>query len=970
LASRIARWASTLLIVGSRHRAYDAAPTSQHPERVGRQGGGRADYPYAEQMPVLGTKVRVPTPRRRLVPRRRLIEQLGVARHTMPRLALLAAPAGFGKTTALIQWLSEDRTDSGTPRRVAWLSLDAGDDDLRQFLGHLIAALQTTGVEVGAEARALMDRGGSLSATAVVVSLVNELDSAAEPTVIALDDYHVIESDDVHEAVAFLLDNLPAQVMLAITSRADPPLPLSRLRARGELVELRATELRFTFDEAAIFLNQVMGLQLSPDQVAALDARTEGWAAGLQLAALSTRGRADDPAAVAAFVNAFTGTNRFVLDYLLEEVLATQPDDVRAFLLDTSILPELSGPLCDALTGRSDGRRTLESLERSNLFVICLDDERQRFRYRHLFAEALAAQLASGHPDRVRRLHLAAAHWHAQHDCLPDAIPHALAGGDADYAGELIELALPDLRRRRQDHLLREWLPVLPEGVVRQRPLLATFVAWSRLSQGDLDGVEHWLDLAESALMTDGRSASAGDDPDPDRSAALRDRAAERRMVPALIEVYRASLAQARGDTAGAVAHAQRGLDLVGPDDHFTRGAAAGFLGLAAWAGGDLRTAVDTFTEAVRSLRLAGNLADALGATVVLASMWLGRGRPDEAQRLYAQALALAEQQSGPALPVTGDLHVGYADMLRERGDLAAAEQHLQIARDLGEPASLLENRHRWFTVRAGLDRARGDLEAAAAMVERAEQLYLPGYFPDIQPLAAVKARIRNAQGRLADAWDWAQTQRVTITDPPTYLNEFDQLTLARLLLARHRTDPGPGLLVAELELLSRIVAIARPAGRLGSVVDALIVRALIQQARGDRDAALDDLGQALDAAAPGGYVRQFLDEGPAMVDLLSAAAAAADRPGAELADALLRIQCAPAAPTAIRVPSTGDDGLSERELEVLRLLASDLTGPEIARHLFVSVNTLRTHTRHIFTKLEVNTRPAAVRRASDLGLL
>ncbi|WP_395728058.1 tetratricopeptide repeat protein [Nakamurella sp.] len=954
-------------------------------------------------MPVLATKVRVPPRRRGLVPRDRLVDRLRFAGEHRPRLVLISAPAGFGKTTLMTQWLTSTSVADST---VAWLALDRGDADVHQFLSHLVAAIRAVAPRVGVEAESLLAAGGRPQPQDVLIGLINDLDLLAGSTVLAVDDYHVIDGPEVHDAMTFLLDNLPPRVTLAVTTRVDPPLPLARLRARAELVELRSVDLRFTPEETGSFLNDVMALQLGPGHVAALGARTEGWATGLQLAALSVRTAAtgaEAPESVTGFVEAFTGSNRFVLDYLIEEVLDRRPAVERDFLLATAVLDQLTAGLCDALTGRSDGGRMLEALDRDNVFVIALDGERRWYRYHHLFAEALRARLRALDADRIGTLHGAAARWYAAAGMLPDAVTHAVAAEDAVLAADLVELGLPELRRLRHDRTLRDWLGVLPESEKRRRAMLAAAHAWSRLSEGDLDDVEPWLDAAEAALAR-GAAPLSGVAMSPRLAALGESRDAELRGLPTMVAVYRAAVAQARGDVAGTVAQAERALSVADRDDHDSRAAAAGFLGLAAWAAGDLDVAVDTFTGAVGSLRAAGKVTDTLGATVVLAQMVLAQGRPDEARRMYEHALDAAGRHRGPPLSIKGDLHVGLADVLREQGRLDAAEEHLRIADEFGPGGSLPENRHRWYTTAAGLQRARGDLDAAVALLDQAETHYLPGYFPDVRPIAATRARVRIAQGRLADVRAWARERASTsepvtpalppqrgdpgreVTadgaggepsldpgDPPTYLAEYDQLTLARLLIAE-------GDLTGALGRLDRLLDVARAAGRRGSVIEIRLVRALAHEAAGHPDAATTDLAVALDDGVPAGYCRLFLEEGPPMARLLTRPSGPA-APGVRTHAAHL-LNATSVATGSVAGPSpagsaggssagsTPTEELSGREIEVLRLLATELTGPEIARALFVSVNTLRTHTKHIFTKLGASTRRAAVARAIDQGLL
>ncbi len=710
-----------------------------------------------------------------------------------------------------------------------------------------------------------------------MTALVNTLAAAGarEPRtqwVLVLDDYHLITAPEVHEAVTFLLDHAPDQVHLMVATRADPPLPVARLRSRGQLVEVRGADLRFTPDEAQQFLNQAMGLDLEAADVNALEERTEGWIAGLQLAALSLRA-IPTRSEVIDFIEAFTGSNRFVIDYLADEVLARQPPEVHDFLLRTAVLDRLTGPLCDAVTGQSAGAAMLADLDRANLFVVPLDTERTWYRYHHLFADVLQARLHTEVPDLVPQLHRRASDWYASNRFVPDAVWHTLAAEDFPRAAYLMEEALPELRRMRGDALLLTWIRALPEDVVRRSPTLSIMAGWEKLMAGDLDGVGSWLDDADTALQAGSR--------DPDLAATWA-QTEDLHTASGTIAIYRASLAQARGDIAGTVRHARHARELAGPKDHIVRAGAEGYLGLAAWAAGNIDEALTMFSEAVRSLHAAGNLVDELDATLNLADMWVAAGRPSRARQLYEQGLASATEGGEPYPRATADLHVGLADLDRELDDLAAAEAHLETAHVLAERASITENRHRWPLVMGQVRAARGDREVAIRLLEEAAALYRRGFYPDIRPIQATKARVLISAGDLDAAEHWARDRGLNLDEEDLgFLREYEHLTLARLLLAQERagyragqdphvpaaTTPRP---TAVHTLLGRLHDAAADAGRDGSVLEIRMLQALAHAADGDRETALSVLGLALtQTPEPEGHVRLFLDEGDLMLDLL-----------------------------------------------------------------------------------------------------
>ncbi|MBE7553459.1 MAG: helix-turn-helix transcriptional regulator [Anaerolineales bacterium] len=903
---------------------------------------------------LLQTKLYIPQTRvANLVPRPRLIEQLNEGLHRTPSVILISAPAGFGKTTLVSDWLHQNKVPT------AWLSLDEGDNDPTRFLTYLVAALQTIAPTIGADVLAMLHSPQPPPIEAMLTVLVNDITTLPDHFTLILDDYHVIEAKAIDKALTFLLDHLPPPLHLVIATREDPPLPLARLRARDQLTELRAADLRFTPDEAATFLNEVMGLSLSAEEVTSLESRAEGWIAGLQLAALSIRGRAD----VAGFIKAFAGDNRYIVDYLVEEVLQRQPEPVRNFLLETSILDRLSGPLCNAVTGQGESKARLEALERGNLFVIPLDDKRHWYRYHHLFVDVLRVHLMEEQPDRVRTLHQRASEWYEQNGSAAEAIRHALAAKDFERAAYLIERAVPAMRRSRQEVTLLGWLKALPDEVIQCRPVLSVHYAGTLLQSGQLDGVEDRL-----------RDAERWFDPMANMGEMAVVDEAEFHGLPGWIAIYHAGMALVRGDVAGTVTYARRALDLVPEADHLGRGAAAALLGLAYWTSGDLETAYQTYAEGMARVQRAGHLSDALGCAIALADIRLAQGRLREAMSIYERGLKLATEQGAPPPAVRGaaDMYVGMSELLRERDDLNAATQHLLRSKELGEFAGLPQNRYRWCVAMARIRKVQGDLDGALDLLDEAERLYMGDFFPNVRPVAAWKTRVWVAQGRLGEALGWAREQGLSAQDDLSYLHEFEYITLARVLLTRYKRDRTDSPLREAIGLLERLLQAAEEGGRTGSAIEILVLQALAHQALGDISTALLPLQQALTLAEPEGYVRTFLDEGPPMAQLLREAAAREIMP--DYTGRLLKVFKAepsssegasplPASPPLI-------EPLSQRELEVLRLFKTELSGPEIADELVIGLSTLRTHTKSIYSKLNVNSRRAAVNRAEELGLI
>jgi LuxR family maltose regulon positive regulatory protein len=671
------------------------------------------------------------------------------------------------------------------------------------------------------------------------------------------------------------------------------------------------------------------------------------------------QGRSD----AAEFIAGFAGDDRYIVDYLVEEVLQRQLQPVRVFLLRTSILARLSGPSSDAVTGESGGKAMLEQLDRGNLFLVPLDDRREWYRYHHLFADVLLARLMDEEPDLVPDLHRRASAWYEQHGEPSEAIRHALAAGDVEHAADMIERSMPAMRRSRQEAAMLDWLQVLPDELIASRPVLSVHYAGLLLDSGRLEGAEARLRDAEEWLaMTDdaaGRRTATSEAP------IVADEQ-EFHRLPGAIAVYRAAQAHLRGDVASTMACASRALELIGPDDHLGRGSAAGLLALAHWTNGHLDAAHDAWSDAMTNLESAGHLTDAVGCAVALADIRIEQGRLREALHTYERGLRLATQHRPVALRGAADMHVGIAERFLERDDVDAAVRHLAISKEMGEHLGSRQNPYRWRVAMARTRAAEGDPAAALALLDDAERLYVADFYPKIRPIAALRARVWIDQGRLGDARGWVRTEGLSAEDDLEYVRTFEHVTLARLLLAESRRDRAGESLSAALALLDRLLEGAIAGGRMGVAIEILLLQALADQMRRDAEAARVALRRALDLAEPEGYMRVFLDEGSPMAALLESLhdRAASSAYVHELLRAFGR---------GVRRSAIEQDlvePLSGRELEVLRLLATDLDGPGIARELVVSLSTIRSHTKAIYAKLGVTSRRAAVRRGGELGLL
>ncbi len=879
--------------------------------------------------PFLSTKLYIPPVRRRLVSRPRLIEQL----NQWPDypLILISAPAGYGKTTLLSAWLQQCSC------RTAWISLDEGDNDLKSFLAYMIAALQMVQAGIGESLLSVLQSPQALSVNGFVSILINGLAPLNDPFVLVLDDYHVIQEPLVHQAVNFLLDHLPWQMHLVISTRADPPLPLARLRARSQILELRAAELCFTTPEVDKFLNQSMGLSISGDDVGALAARTEGWIAGLQMAAVSMQGQQD----TSRFIQSFTGSNRHILDYLLEEVLEQQSESVNSFLLKSSILDRLTGSLCDAVTEQTDSQSMLDCLERLNLFIVPLDDQRCWFRYHHLFADLLRQRLQNLYPSLKSDLHMRASKWFEENNLFAEAIRHALSSGEFFHAAHLIEKTADSTFMHGEIKTFLSWVERLPDGVARQFPLLCVYHA--------------------EALLLSGKSMS--------QATNRLEGTPEYDAIQALTASYKGDIGLSKKLSAKALAH-------LPEESVFLRGAITSALGAVLLLSGEVEPAIQTFKITADIGREHGNLMLAVIALSRLGQLHLLKGELHRAEEFLQEAIELSTDRQGNYLPVASMPLMPLAYILREWNNLDSAHTVIQKAIQLSQ-----ESGGFWlvdcYVTDAFILQAQGHSEEALQAIRNARKissLTRANRFDEIYT-AAYEAQIFLVQGNLEAALQWARQARLDpdgefgeaeATDRASpllfHLYEIEQMTLARIFIAQGKVEGA-------LATLSSILPDMEVRGRTSSIIENLILQSLAFQTQGKSEKALQVLKKALSLAEPSSLIQVFVKEGQPMERLLKMAV---DHKIA-LAYIPKLLEAFGDEKLSTRSISSSQklvESLSKRELEVLDLIADGLSNREIAERLVISLSTVKGHTANIFSKLAVDNRTQAVSRARDLSLI
>lgn len=923
-------------------------------EMTGRSSKNKSSRSKSPQFPLLETKLYVPTPPNTLVPRPRLIERL--SKGIKCKLVLISAPAGFGKTILLSEWIQKNEIP------VAWFSVDKSDNDPLHFFNYIMAGLRTIKADIGKSAQYLLKSTQLIHIQSILINLINDAMSIPKDFAVVIDDYHLIEAKQVHDMIAFLLDHMPQHMHLVITTRSDPSLPLPRFRSQNQLTEIRATDLIFTTDETTLFFNEKLNLGLSLEDITLLESRTEGWIAGLQLAALSMQGLQDK----SAFIKTFKGIDHYIGDYLVEEVLSRQPEKVQNFLLQTSILDRLSGPLCDAVTQKKDSLQMLIALEKANLFIFPLDNQRSWFRYHHLFSDLLRQRLHQTQPDLVPELHHRAHEWYLQNGLKYEAVDHLLAEQHFDKAAGLIEeIAGIDWDRGRESKLL-QWFNALPDAYISSSPLLCIYHARELFEDGDWGAAEMRMQEAERMLESTkigrkGASSEVSNEKYEKSKVELQGR----------ISVIRTMMASYRGDIPKIIQYSRQALKALREEDLMWRSVAATMLGFAhGWSGdGNLPKAHQAFSEAKAISEAGGNIFTNLLASHSLYVIETYQGRLKQSKENFQELIHLTEESGLSRIGVAGSNYamLGYilCEMNNIEDGIPYIKKGIQIA-ELGRDTITAVGCY--FNLIKALY-YKGDLTGAESILQKVEKITREFTLPPWMShgLAATKGIIWLAKGNLDDTSRMIREQGLSIDDELSQRREAEHTVLVHFLIEQKRIDEAD-------RLLRRLIKEAENHNRILTLILLRILRALAFYKKDDLDSALDELGQALSLAEPGGFILTFVMGGAPVAELLEKILGMKkfwiDKKYSFSRAYAKRILSAFKTRATLKTDYGLAEPLSERELEVLHLMATGLSNQEIAQRLYISLNTVRTHTKNINTKLNVHSRTQAAARAKELGIL
>jgi len=908
-------------------------------------------------IPILKTKLYVPKLRSKVVVRSKLIDQLN--KNVDYKLTLISAPTGFGKSTLISEWAS----NSTYP--FAWISLEEKDNDLIRFLSYFIAALQTIKKDICQGILEMFHSVEAIGFDSLLTAIINEIEAVSTSFVLVLDDYHLIDNPEINNILGFLLNHLPSNMHLVVITREEPLLPLATLRSKNQLTEIRTLDLRFTHSESVIFLNQVMGIKLSDKDIKLLESRTEGWIAGLQLAAISLQKQKDIP----EFIKSFSGSHNFIMDYLIEEVFSQLSDEIKSFLLQTSILDRLSGPLCDAviLDSRESGQQTLDYLQNRNMFIVPLDNERKWYRYHHLFLDLLRQKVINEYPlgmcngsENVSELNTRASLWFENNGLINEAVHHAVSGKDFERAATLIEMSWSDMDQNLQSGIWLSWVKRIPDELIQLRPILCVGYAWALLDSGKFEDCETRLNNAEKCINL--LSTNKVQQTELLNIVVVDEE--QYKILPATIAAARGYLALVRGEVKAAIDYTKNALTLFPKGEYYNKGVLYTMLGLAQWTNGEIEDAFNTITSGTKNITMEFMVA------VVLAELSIEQGKLHQASMIYEKALHDSiDKKSLYQIPLAS-FYVGLGNIELLKSNLDEVEVLLQESMKYAKKGALPNWQYKWCLLKARNQESKGDFSSALESYNKSERYYFDDPLPDVCPLSALKVRVFLKQGKIHTAKEWVKKQHLSIDDELSYLNEFEHITLVRVLIAEFRYFNDNKALSDAKQFIKRLLIEATRGKRTGNIIELYILQALVDDYNDESEQAIGSLKSALKLSETEEYIQIFIDEGMQLYQLLSNV-----KISNAYSDYYLKL-INTFEKTMILNESNSKksqidiEPLTKREYDVLLLIAQGLSNREISDKLFLALSTVKNYNQNLFEKLEVKNRTEALIKARDLGLV